>query len=84
MLVLSLWMACGADWEQESVDEVHGAFPLTCGHAAVSCDTCHPPQGELMVINGTCRACHEAEWPPSHDTTTTANCAPCHDPCGWD
>ncbi len=58
----------------------HNFFPLTGGHADLSCTTCHI-DGTYRGTNSTCIACHAANDP--HNSSYGADCTRCHAIDAW-
>ena len=68
-------------------------FPLTGGHAALDCESCHHPsaQGQLQFVNtqAECRACHMDEYRAAKSPDHVAggfpqDCQTCHSASTWD
>ena len=66
-------------------------FPLTGGHAALDCQTCHKPaaSGQMQFVGtrAACADCHMADYraakKPDHSQGFSTDCAQCHSPLGW-
>ncbi len=67
-------------------------FPLTGGHAALDCESCHPPaaQGQLQFVStqAECSACHmdayrSAKAPDHLAGGFPTECQSCHNPNTW-
>ncbi|MGD9790191.1 MAG: cytochrome c3 family protein [Phycisphaerales bacterium] len=63
-------------------------FPLTLGHANVSCTACHTTPGVYTGLSTTCSACHldnfQATTNPNHQTSGfSTNCTECHTTLRW-
>ena len=67
-------------------DHAATGFPLTGGHAAANCESCHAA-GRFTGTPRACAACHNGSAavgkPLNHQPTTNA-CAACHSVTGWD
>ncbi len=61
-----------------SVD--HSFFPLSGGHAEISCETCHSG-GSYQGTDTACITCHTQD--DSHNGLYGADCATCHNISGW-
>jgi hypothetical protein len=63
----------------------HAAFPLTGGHAGVSCTQCHTG-GTFGPILSTCYSCHTADYQgaPNHAAQAFPHtCEQCHSTAAW-
>jgi len=67
-------------------------FPLTGGHAALECESCHPAtaQGQMQYVGSRadCAGCHKADYDattaPAHGPAGfPLDCANCHSPRTW-
>jgi len=58
----------------------HSFFPLTGGHANVSCSTCHSG-GTYSGIDSACVACHATD--DVHNGANGTDCAQCHNINDW-
>ncbi len=58
----------------------HTGFPLTGGHAGLSCTSCHS-SGVFVGLSTACASCHNA---PANHTGFGSNCASCHTINNWD
>jgi hypothetical protein len=59
----------------------HGAFPLTLGHSAVTCNDCH--KGNYTSTPADCNSCHQSNYlattNPNHTTAgIPTTCETCH------
>jgi hypothetical protein len=59
----------------------HNNFPLTLGHANVTCDACH--KGNYATTSTDCYTCHQTDYNsstnPNHKTLSfSTNCTLCH------
>lgn len=61
-------------------------FPLVGGHAAIDCESCHPPaaQGHAKYVatSAECRSCHAPGTVPDH-AGFSSDCASCHNTMAW-
>lgn len=67
-------------------------LPLVGQHAAVECESCHPPaaQGHMQFVNtpADCQSCHLADYdaarnPDHRGGGFSTDCARCHTAMGW-
>jgi hypothetical protein len=70
-------------WRAEGFN--HGFFPLTGGHANLSCLQCHP-NGRVAGTSPECFACHRNDYlnAPNHvSQNRSTNCLLCHNTTAW-
>ncbi len=73
-------------WKPASFD--HNRFPLTLGHANISCADCHKG-GNYSLTSADCNSCHNTDYNnsanPNHQTLGfSLNCTQCHNTNpGW-
>jgi len=63
------------------------SFPLSAGHASVSCQKCHGP-GKLGALSTACESCHMDDFRATTDPNHAAagfptDCRSCHRPTNW-
>lgn len=67
-------------WTPASFDHNLTSFPLTGGHAGLSCQQCHSP-AQFAGLSTSCASCH-AE-PVFHASLFGLDCATCHTTQNW-
>lgn len=77
-----------AAWSGAPFDHATTAFPLTGGHQAVACASCHG-DGIYQGRSTTCISCHQAEYagttdPPHAAAGYSTDCTGCHTTSGWE
>lgn len=78
-------MACHDGSGAAGVDHTALGFPLTGGHADVSCAACHGETAraeDFAAVSTGCVDCHGAD--DAHDGGFGADCASCHTIDGWE
>ena len=58
----------------------HSGFPLTNGHAGLSCNSCHA-SGRYVGLSNACASCHNT--PASHAGLFGSDCSQCHNTSNW-
>ncbi len=74
-------------WQGATFDHNTTQFPLTGGHQAVACSSCHG-DGVFKGKSTACAACHQADYdkttdPPHAASGFATTCATCHTTASW-
>jgi hypothetical protein len=74
----------------KEIQQHNNRFPLTGGHAAVDCDSCHKnaANSKFQIMSTMCYSCHEADFKkttaPNHVTFGySTTCEQCHGTDNW-
>jgi hypothetical protein len=72
---------CGAchtikDWSSATFDHAAAGFPLTGGHANLTCSKCHTNPNTFGGLSTDCISCHSK--PASHPSFYWSQCTKCH------
>lgn len=76
-----------SQWQGASFQHTQ-TFPLTLGHANVSCTRCHTTPGVYTSLNTACVSCHQTDFNQTTNPNHTAagfstNCTLCHSTGQW-